>query len=62
MKVPTKKSKIYVKFRNGSKIVETYAEDHKERKDLFELIKEEVFGKSNKDNKTIGFSPQEDEK
>ena len=49
------RNKIYVKFRNGQKMVETYVDDNEERKDLFELIKEEVFGKSDDDKKVIGF-------
>lgn len=57
MRIP-KKNKVYVKFRNGNRVVETYVENNKERKDLFELIKEEVFGKKDKDSK-IGFKAEE---
>ena len=57
MKIP--RNKIYVKFRNGQKIVETYVDNDKERKDLFELIKEEVFGKK-EDNKKIGFKIEDE--
>ncbi len=57
MRIP--KNKIYVKFRNGTKIVETYVDSHEERKDLYELIKEEVFGKP-EDKKRIGFTNNEE--
>jgi hypothetical protein len=60
MRPPIKKNKIYVKFRNGNKIVETYVENHEERKDLYELIKEEVFGKPDA-KKKIGFTQDNEE-
>ena len=60
MKNPLRRNKIYVKFRNGQKIVETYVDNNEQRKDLYELIKEEVFGKSDNGKNTVtGFTDKE---
>jgi hypothetical protein len=56
MKTPGK-SKIYVKIRNGDKVVETYVDTHEERKDLYDLVKEHIFGEDKKDKK-IGFKEE----
>jgi hypothetical protein len=59
VKTSNKKNKIYIKFRNGNKIVETYVDTHEERTNLYELIKEEVFGKT--DKRKIGFNVDDED-